>query len=115
MNFHNLPYLLADSLPDDFGNVMMKAWLTQHDLSIDDINPVDRLTYVGIRGMGALEFAPINHKSNHNYKVDVGELLAVAKKVLENKQATIYSDLDKENLSNILRIEHRWVAQGQKL
>lgn len=104
INFHNLPYLLSDSLPDDFGNVMMKAWLTQHDLSIDDINPVDRLTYVGIRGMGALEFAPINHKSNHNYKVDVGELLAVAKKVLENKQATIYSDLDKENLSNILRI-----------
>lgn len=104
INFNNLPYLLSDSLPDDFGNVMMKAWLTQHDLSIDDINPVDRLTYVGIRGMGALEFAPINHKSNHNYKVDVGELLAVAKKVLENKQATIYSDLDKENLSNILRI-----------
>jgi len=104
INFHNLPYLLSDSLPDDFGNVMMKAWLTQHDLSIDDINPVDRLTYVGIRGMGALEFAPINHKSNHNYKVDVGELLAVAKKVLENKQPTIYSDLDKENLSNILRI-----------
>jgi len=104
INFNNLPYLLSDSLPDDFGNVMMKAWLTQHDLSIEDINPVDRLTYIGIRGMGALEFAPINQKSNHNYKVDVGELLAVAKKVLENKQATIYSDLDKENLSNILRI-----------
>ena len=40
-------------MPDDFGNVMMKEWLKQRELLIDDINPVDRLTYVGKRGMGA--------------------------------------------------------------
>ncbi len=104
INFHSLPYLLSDSLPDDFGNVMMKAWLRQSDLSIDDINPVDRLTYVGKRGMGSLEFAPINHKENNNYKVDVGEMFEVAKRVLENKQEITYSDLDKDSLTNILRI-----------
>lgn len=104
INFHNLPYLLSDSLPDDFGNVMMKAWLRQRDLSIDDINPVDRLTYIGKRGMGALEYSPINHKENNNYKVNVGELLEVAKRVLENKHETTYSDLDKDSLTNILRI-----------
>jgi serine/threonine-protein kinase HipA len=103
-NFHNLPYLLADSLPDDFGNAMMKAWLRQRDLSIDDINPVDRLTYVGKRGMGALEYSPINHKEKSNYKVDVEELLEVAKRVLENKQEITYADLDKDSLSDILRI-----------
>lgn len=104
INFHNLPYLLSDSLPDDFGNLMMKEWLRQRGLSIDDINPVDRLTYIGKRGMGALEFEPINHKENNTYKVDVGELLEVAKSVLENKQEIIYNDLDKESLTNILRI-----------
>ncbi len=104
INFHNLPYLLSDSLPDDFGNVMMKAWLRQRDLSIDGINPVDRLTYVGKRGMGALEYSPINHKENSNYKVDVEELLEVAKRVLENKQETTYGDLDKDSLTDILRI-----------
>lgn len=104
INFHNLPYLLADSMPDDFGNRMMKEWLKQKDLSIDDINPVDRLTYVGNRGMGALEYIPANHKNISNFKVDVNELLEVAKKVLENKKETIYFDLDKESLSNILRI-----------
>lgn len=104
LNFHNLPYLLSDSLPDDFGNVMMKAWLRQRDLSIDDINPVDRLTYVGKRGMGALEYLPINYKENSNYKVDVEELLEVAKRVLENKQESTYNDLDKDSLTNILRI-----------
>ena len=66
INFHNLPYLLSDSLPDDFGNAMMKAWLRQRDLSINDINPDDRLTYVGKRGMGALEYLPINYKENNN-------------------------------------------------
>jgi serine/threonine-protein kinase HipA len=88
-NFHNLPYLLADSLPDDFGNAMMKAWLRQRDLSIDDINPVDRLTYVGKRGMGALEYSPINHKEKSNYKVDVEELLEVAKSVLETSKKSL--------------------------
>lgn len=104
INFHNLPYLLSDSLPDDFGNVMMREWLNQKGLSLNDINPVDRLTYVGNRGMGALEFVPANSKQNKNYKVDVAELLEVAKNVLENKKEIIYSDIDKESLTNILRI-----------
>ncbi len=103
-NFHNLPYLLSDSMPDDFGNMMMKEWLRQKNLSINDINPVDRLTYVGKRGMGALEYEPISHKENSNYNIDVSELLEVAKKVLEGKEETTYSDLDKESLSDILRI-----------
>ena len=50
INFHNLPYLLSDSMPDDFGNIMVKEWLKQKNILITDINPVDRLTYVGLRG-----------------------------------------------------------------
>ena len=83
INFHNLPYLLSDSMPDDFGNIMMKEWLRQKNLSINDINPVDRLTYVGKRGMGALEYEPINYKENAECNIDVSELLDVARKVLE--------------------------------
>jgi len=104
VNFHDLPYLLSDSLPDDFGNVMMKAWLKQSELSIDDISPVDRLTYVGKRGMGALEYSPINYRENNDYKVDVGQLLEVAKRVLEKKTEISYNDLDKHSLTDILRI-----------
>ncbi|MFN6378736.1 MAG: type II toxin-antitoxin system HipA family toxin [Flavobacteriales bacterium] len=103
-NFHDLPYLLSDSLPDYFGNVMMKAWLKQNSLSLDDINPVDRLTFVGQRGMGALEFAPINHKQNADYRVNVEQLLEVAKIVLQNKEGISYNDLDKDSLIDILRI-----------
>lgn len=104
INFHNLPYLLSDSMPDDFGNIMMKEWLKQKNLSLDEISPVDRLTYVGKRGMGALEYFPINHKENREYKVDIGELFDVAKKVLEEKKEISYGNLDEKTLSDILRI-----------
>ena len=104
INFHNLPYLLSDSMPDDFGNMMMKEWLRQKKLLINDINPVERLTYVGKRGMGALEYEPINHKENNKYNINVTELLEVTKKVLEGKEDNSYNDLDKDSLSDILRI-----------
>jgi len=104
LNFHNLPYLLSDSMPDDFGNVMMKEWLKQRNIIYDTINPVDRLSYIGIRGMGALEFRPINHKENINYQINISELLEVAKKVLDGKKAIKYDELNKNNLVDILRI-----------
>ncbi|MFK5883432.1 MAG: type II toxin-antitoxin system HipA family toxin [Candidatus Izemoplasma sp.] len=104
INFHDLPYLLSDSMPDDFGNIMMKEWLKQRSILIADINPVDRLTYVGLRGMGALEYEPFNHKESNDYNVDVSELLQVSRKVLESKQETSYDDIDKNSLTNILRI-----------
>lgn len=91
-------------MPDDFGNAMMKEWLKQKDISISDINPVYRLTYVGLRGMGALEYEPFNHTENNDKNIDVSDLLQVAKKVLEGKPETSYNDLDKNNLTNILRI-----------
>ena len=104
INFHNLPYLLSDSMPDDFGNIMMKEWLKQRELFFDDINPVDRLTYVGKRGMGALEYIPADHRENDNSIVDLSEIYEVAKRVLESKKETSFNDLDKESLTEILRI-----------
>lgn len=104
-NFNSLPYLLSDSMPDDFGNIMMKTWLKQRELSYRDINPVDRLTYVGLRGMGALEYLPeANHNIRDESNIDVGALVEVAKKVLEQKQDISYGDLDRESLTDILRI-----------
>jgi serine/threonine-protein kinase HipA len=102
--FHFLPYLLSDSMPDDFGNIMMKEWLRQRMLTYDDINPVDRLTYIGRRGMGALEYEPLNYSTAGEREVDMSELVEVAKQVLEGKKELIYSEASNENLINILRI-----------
>lgn len=56
--FHGLPGLVADSLPDDFGNQLINEWFVRSGHSIDEITPLDRLCYVGKRGMGALEYEP---------------------------------------------------------
>ena len=58
ISFRGLPGLLADSLPDKFGNALIDAWLASEGRTADSFDPVERLCYVGTRGMGALEFAP---------------------------------------------------------
>ncbi|MEZ5504352.1 MAG: HipA N-terminal domain-containing protein [Halioglobus sp.] len=56
--FLGLPGLLADSLPDRFGNALIDAWLASQGRPAHSFNAVERLCYTGERGMGALEFAP---------------------------------------------------------
>jgi serine/threonine-protein kinase HipA len=56
--YHRLPALLADSLPDDFGNALIDAWLATHGVEKASVTALDRLAYMASRGMGALEFAP---------------------------------------------------------
>ncbi len=57
-SFHGLPGMLADSLPDKFGNALIDAWLATLGRTPTNFNAVERLCYTGARGMGALEFAP---------------------------------------------------------
>ena len=57
--FRGLPGMLADSLPDKFGNSVFMAWLSQQKRSLESFNPVEQLCYIGKRGMGALEFEPV--------------------------------------------------------
>ena len=58
VTFHGLPGLLADSLPDKFGNALIDTWLATQGRKSESFNAVERLCYTGSRGMGALEFAP---------------------------------------------------------
>jgi serine/threonine-protein kinase HipA len=56
--FHGLPGLLADALPDRFGNALIDENLSRHGTRVADITTLQRLVYVGRRAMGALEFEP---------------------------------------------------------
>jgi len=57
--YKRLPALLSDALPDDFGNVLIDGWMAQQGVDPMEITPLDRLAYMGKRGMGALEFHPV--------------------------------------------------------
>ena len=85
--FHGLPGLLADSLPDRFGNALIDAWLATQGRTSESFNAVERLCYTGARGMGALEFAPaIGPKPQQAKKIEIDALVKLASEVLSASQ-----------------------------
>ncbi|MFD2907540.1 HipA N-terminal domain-containing protein [Flavobacterium ardleyense] len=73
--FKGLPSLLADVLPDDYGNQLINSWLAQQGRPENSMNPVELLGFIGTRGMGALEFEPSQLKSNKRaFDIEVDEL-----------------------------------------
>jgi serine/threonine-protein kinase HipA len=107
--FHGLPGLLADSLPDRFGNALINAWLATQGRSPDSFNAVERLCYTGTRGMGALEYAPvIGPKARQAVHIEIDKLVQLASEVLthrNNLQASFGEDGSREDaLRDILRV-----------
>ncbi len=86
-SFFGLPGLLADSLPDKFGNRLIDAWLASRGRAAEGFNAVERLCYVGARGMGALEFAPaVGPRSAPARNLQVEELVELASAVLSRRR-----------------------------
>jgi serine/threonine-protein kinase HipA len=87
-SFHGLPGLLADSLPDRFGNLLINEWLTRTGRSAAEFTPIDRLCYLGRRGMGALEFRPaLRDRQSGSVPVNVAELVDLANTALAQKES----------------------------
>ena len=107
--FHGLPGLLADSLPDDFGNALINAWLVRQGRTADSFDPVERLCYTGARGMGALEYLPARGPSGsgRSQKVHVEALVQLASEILtrrNNLEGSFLDDDREETLREILRV-----------
>jgi serine/threonine-protein kinase HipA len=106
--FHGLPGLLADSLPDRFGNALIDAWLASQGRQSDSFNAVERLCYTGERGMGALEFVPVlGPRAKQATRIEVGKLVELASEVLthrNNLRATFAADGKQDVLKDILRV-----------
>lgn len=84
--FKGLPGLLADSLPDKYGNRLINIWLAQNGRPQNSMNPVEQLCFIGARGMGALEFEPTQMKvSKQTFSVEVKTLVDVAQKMLADR------------------------------
>lgn len=85
--FKGLPGLIADSLPDDFGNAILNAWVAQQGKSPNDITPLQRLQYTGKRGMGALEYAPATkmRSLNASTQVSIQSLVLIAQEILDSR------------------------------
>ncbi len=107
-SFKGLPGLLADALPDKFGNAVIDAWLATQGRLPGEIDAVERLCYTGTRGMGALEFRPVRGpKTDQSMPVQVDALVELASEVLKSREGlqTSFADETKEHaLREILRV-----------
>ncbi len=106
--FHGLPGLLADSLPDDFGNALINVWLANQGRSPETFNPVERLCYTGVRGMGALEYQPSRGPfTGKSESVDVEALVELAGKILTRRNSirgSFAPEFREDALQDILRV-----------
>jgi serine/threonine-protein kinase HipA len=106
--FHGLPGLLADSLPDKFGNALIDAWLATQGRRPEDFSAVERLCYIGTRGMGALEFAPVlGPRPRKATKIDIDALVRLAGEVLthrSNLHGHFHQPRKEKALRDILRV-----------
>ena len=104
--FYGLPGLLADSLPDRYGTRLIEVWLQRLGRSLNDFSPIERLCYIGNRGMGALEFEPALVTPRKAVLVDVSELVALAGKILSEKEDLLVNLSNDESaaLDTIIRV-----------
>jgi serine/threonine-protein kinase HipA len=101
--FLHLPGMLADALPDAFGNALIDAWMAERGLAKSEVTPLDRLAYMGKRGMGALEFRPA--RGSHSESAAPLEM----KSLVENARKLMEGDLTidahaKAALANIIHV-----------
>ncbi|MBW0150171.1 MAG: type II toxin-antitoxin system HipA family toxin [Phenylobacterium sp.] len=106
--FKGLPGLLADSLPDKYGNALIDAWLARQNRNAASFNSVERLCYIGTRGMGALEFHPTLLKATRRTRrVEITALVDLANQVLsmrEGRHGVLGGEDDHDTLEEILRV-----------
>ena len=102
-SFKRLPGMLADALPDDFGNALIDAWMARHGVRKEAITTLDRLAYMGRRGMGALEFRLA--RGSHSESAEPLQM----KTLVEAARNVIHGDLSHDNhaqaaLAHIIRV-----------
>ncbi len=103
--YKGLPAVFADSLPDDFGNALINAWLARKGLSNTHFGALDRLLYTGTRGMGVLEYQPANrHIADTSFEIDLADLVTLAQDVLSSRHAFATSLDDNNAMSHLLQV-----------
>jgi len=105
--FKGLPGLLADVLPDRYGNQLINTWLAENGRPENSMNPIEMLCFIGTRGMGALEFEPVYFQANkRTFSIEIENLVNVAQKMLNNREAfkTNVNKSEKRVMQEILKV-----------
>jgi serine/threonine-protein kinase HipA len=105
--FKGLPGMLADALPDKFGNLLIDQWLARQNRLPASFNPIERLCYLGSRAMGALEFEPSSFPDQPPHPLEIDALVELANSALGSRsdlETTLTPDHQENALADILRV-----------
>ena len=103
--FYGLPGLLADSLPDKFGNAVIEQWLVNQGKTISDFTAIDRLCYTGKRGMGALEYVPSSFQEGDiDEDINVREMVRFASDILSGRESVLLNANDNITYSQLVQV-----------
>lgn len=102
--FKGLPGMLADCLPDRFGNKLIDQWLALQGRSAASFHPVERLCYLGARAMGALEFVPSEGEVESDETIEIHALVELANEVLSERKNIRVSLRKADAMAGILRV-----------
>jgi serine/threonine-protein kinase HipA len=103
--FRGLPPFIADTLPDRFGNTVIDAWLSKQGRTPQSFTSIERLCYIGKRGMGALEFHPaIRTGLEKIVDVDIKELIRLSEAIFSERKKLNTNIVKKDAIHDILRV-----------
>lgn len=103
--FYGMPGLVADSLPDRFGNAVIEQWLMSLGKSLTDFTAIDRLCYTGKRGMGALEYVPAStDMKDIDENIDVHEMVKFASDILSKREGISLKANDNLTYSQLVQV-----------
>ena len=105
--FKGLPGLLADILPDKYGNALINTWLNRQGRATNSLNPIETLCFIGSRGIGAIEIEPAFPKDNQKAsKLEIGSLIEISEQILNGRKSftSNFSQNEEKALIDVLKI-----------
>lgn len=102
--YQGLPPFLADSLPDKWGNLVFDRWAAQNHISKHAFTPVDKLSFIGKRGMGALEFVPATSGLESSLELQIDSLYQLACRIFEEREEVSVQDDETLHLQSIYEV-----------
>lgn len=102
--YQGLPPFIADSLPDSWGNKLFDQWVRQNGMSQSTITPLHKLTFIGRRGMGALEFVPAAQDLEHRQKIDLAALYDLSLEIASERDGEVISEADGITMQTLIAV-----------
>lgn len=102
--YDGIPRFLSGSLPDDWGNEVFSFWMKKHGIRSHDVTPVDKLAFIGRRGMGAFEFVPQLYNPNSDEAVVLEDLYDLAKEIESARENVSMNLHDKQEINDLMSV-----------